>query len=155
MTGNASKRRRAWQMPGVTAALALGLMVVGVTAPAHSQTDGKAPVVEEETAAAEEETTATEEETTVEVFTPPLFGAPEKRVGAGGDPIQVHALRQHSQLEDGVWIGAKSTVCPGVTCRSHSVLSVNSVAVTDLDSYGIYQGNPAKKAKERVMESSC
>ena len=58
-------------------------------------------------------------------------------------------------VEDGVWIGAKSTVCPGVTCRSHSVLSVNSVAVTDLDSYGIYQGNPAKKAKERVMESSC
>ncbi|QTD53862.1 hypothetical protein J3U87_15545 [Sulfidibacter corallicola] len=31
---------------------------------------------------------------------------PPRTIGghAGGDPIQVHALRQHSQLEDGVWI---------------------------------------------------
>ncbi|HEY8935036.1 MAG TPA: WcaF family extracellular polysaccharide biosynthesis acetyltransferase [Cyclobacteriaceae bacterium] len=54
-------------------------------------------------------------------------------------------------LEDGVWIGAKSVVCPGITCFSHSVLSVASVATTDLDGYGIYQGNPAVKKKVRVI----
>lgn len=55
-------------------------------------------------------------------------------------------------LEDGVWIGAKATVCPGVTCKSHSVLSVGSIATSDLEAYSIYQGNPAVKIKERVIE---
>jgi putative colanic acid biosynthesis acetyltransferase WcaF len=54
-------------------------------------------------------------------------------------------------LEDGVWIGEKATVCPGVTCESHSVLSVGSVATKDLEAYSIYQGNPAVKKRERVI----
>jgi len=54
-------------------------------------------------------------------------------------------------LKDGVWIGAKSIVCTGVTCFSHAVLSVNSVATHNLDAYRIYQGNPAKAIRERVI----
>ena len=53
-------------------------------------------------------------------------------------------------LEDGVWVGAKSVVCPGVSCKSHSILSVGSVATSDLEEFGIYQGNPAKKVKDRI-----
>ena len=52
-------------------------------------------------------------------------------------------------MEDGVWIGAQSTVCSGVICHSHSILSVKSVATVKLEAYGIYQGNPAKKARNR------
>lgn len=55
-------------------------------------------------------------------------------------------------LEDGTWIGAMSTVCPGVTCKSHSVLSVGSVATKDLEPYSIYQGNPAQKIRYRNIE---
>ena len=55
-------------------------------------------------------------------------------------------------MEDGVWIGARSVVCPGVTCFSHSILSVNSVATMNMESYGIYQGNPAKKVRSRVID---
>lgn len=54
-------------------------------------------------------------------------------------------------LEDGVWVGAKSTVCPGVTCHSHAVLTVGSVATSNLDPYCIYMGTPAKKIKEREI----
>ena len=54
-------------------------------------------------------------------------------------------------LEDGVWIGAKATVCPSVTCKSHSVLAVGSTATRDLEAYSIYQGNPAIKKRERVI----
>ena len=54
-------------------------------------------------------------------------------------------------LQEGVWIGAKSTVCPGVVCASHAVLAVGSVATQNLDAYSIYQGNPAKKVRERKM----
>jgi len=55
-------------------------------------------------------------------------------------------------LEDGVWIGAKATVCPGVTCKSHSVLSVGSTATKDLEAYSIYQGNPSTKKRERIVK---
>jgi putative colanic acid biosynthesis acetyltransferase WcaF len=55
-------------------------------------------------------------------------------------------------LEEGVWIGARAMVCPGVTCLSHSVLSVESVASQNLEAWSIYRGNPAVKLKERVME---
>jgi putative colanic acid biosynthesis acetyltransferase WcaF len=56
-------------------------------------------------------------------------------------------------LEEGVWIGAKSVVCPGVTCASHAVLAACSVATKNLEPYSIYQGNPAVKVRERVIQS--
>lgn len=55
-------------------------------------------------------------------------------------------------LEDGVWIGAKAIVCPNVTCKSHSILSVGSVATKDLEDYGIYQGNPAVWKRKRNID---
>ena len=54
-------------------------------------------------------------------------------------------------LEDGVWIGAKSIVCPGVKCKTHSVLSVGSIATKDLEPFGVYQGNPAIFKRKRVI----
>ncbi|OFY84488.1 MAG: acyl transferase [Bacteroidetes bacterium RIFCSPLOWO2_12_FULL_35_15] len=55
-------------------------------------------------------------------------------------------------LEEGVWIGAKAIVCPGIKCFSHSVLSVASIATSDLEAYSIYQGNPAVKVRERIIQ---
>jgi len=55
-------------------------------------------------------------------------------------------------LEEGVWIGVKAIVCPGVHRHSHSVLSVgSSVATADLEPYTIYQGNPAQAVKICVI----
>lgn len=54
-------------------------------------------------------------------------------------------------LEDGVWLGARSIVTGGVACGEHSVLSVNSVASSPLEPYGIYRGNPASRVKTRVI----
>lgn len=55
-------------------------------------------------------------------------------------------------LEDGVWIGAQSLVCPGVKCGSHAVLAVKSVATQDLEAYTIYQGNPAVAKQVRKVQ---
>ena len=55
-------------------------------------------------------------------------------------------------VENGSWIGARSTVTAGVTCHSHSVLSVGSVTSSDLETYTIYRGNPAEKVKERIIK---
>jgi len=56
-------------------------------------------------------------------------------------------------LEEGVWIGASAKVCPGVTLHSHAVLTMGSVASKKLEAFGIYQGNPATKVKDRVISS--
>jgi len=56
-------------------------------------------------------------------------------------------------LEDGVWIGAKAVVCPGTTCQTHSILTVNSVASKNLDAWSIYAGNPAVIIRKRIMKS--
>ena len=57
-------------------------------------------------------------------------------------------------LEDGCWIGARAVVCGGVTCKTHSVLSVNSTTSKDLESYSIYQGIPAIKVRERIISKN-
>jgi putative colanic acid biosynthesis acetyltransferase WcaF len=55
-------------------------------------------------------------------------------------------------IEDGVWIGAKAIICPGVICKTHSVLTVASVATKEIEAYGIYTGNPAQKMKNRIIQ---
>lgn len=52
-------------------------------------------------------------------------------------------------VESGAWIGAKSVIGPGVIVGNHAVLSLGSVASNNLDSFGIYRGNPAIKIKTR------
>jgi putative colanic acid biosynthesis acetyltransferase WcaF len=56
-------------------------------------------------------------------------------------------------LEEGAWAGAQSIICPGVRLGSHSLLTVGSVATGNLEANWIYQGNPARKLKERVLKS--
>lgn len=55
-------------------------------------------------------------------------------------------------IEDGVWVGAQNIVTPGIRCKSHSILTVNSVATKDLDAYTIYQGNPAVEVRKRTIQ---
>lgn len=52
-------------------------------------------------------------------------------------------------LEDGVWIGARSVVCPGVTAAEQSVLSAGSVINTTMEANTVYQGNPAVAKRQR------
>lgn len=54
-------------------------------------------------------------------------------------------------LEEGVWIGARALVCPGVIGRSHAVLAACSVATGVLEPFRIYQGNPAVAIRERII----
>ncbi len=60
-------------------------------------------------------------------------------------------ILKNIEIEEGVWIGAYAVVCGGVKCHSHSVLSVNSVASQDLMAYTIYQGNPCRAIRSRIL----
>lgn len=55
-------------------------------------------------------------------------------------------------IEDGAWVGAKSVVCPGVVLKSHSILTVGSILIQSTEPYAIYQGNPAVKIRDRIIE---
>lgn len=55
-------------------------------------------------------------------------------------------------IEDGAWIGAKAVVCPGVIVHSHAILTVGSIATKEMEDYGIYQGNPAKLIRLRLIK---
>lgn len=65
--------------------------------------------------------------------------------------VDFNLITQPIQLEDGVWIGAKSLVLPGVIAFSHAVLTAGSTAVKTLDAYGIYRGNPAVRIRQRSI----
>lgn len=54
-------------------------------------------------------------------------------------------------LEDGVWIGAKAIVAKNVKCKTHAILSLNSVAERDLEPYTIYKGNPSMAISKRKI----
>lgn len=56
------------------------------------------------------------------------------------------------KLENGSWVGANTTVCPGVILHENSILSAGATATKSLEVNGIYQGNPAIKIKERLIE---
>ncbi|GAB2983663.1 putative colanic acid biosynthesis acetyltransferase [Mucilaginibacter puniceus] len=55
-------------------------------------------------------------------------------------------------LEDGAWIGAAAIVNQGITVGSHAILTTGSVATKNLVPYSVYQGNPAVKIRDRVID---
>lgn len=52
-------------------------------------------------------------------------------------------------IEDDVWIGANTVVCDGAIIRKGVVIGANSVVRGELESYGVYAGNPIKMIKRR------
>ncbi len=50
-------------------------------------------------------------------------------------------------IEDGVWIGANTTVVPGVTIGKKAVIGAGSVVSHDIPAYCIAVGNPCRPIK--------
>jgi maltose O-acetyltransferase len=56
-------------------------------------------------------------------------------------------------IEDGVWIGANSTVLCGVTIGHKAVIGAGSVVVRDIPAYTIAVGNPCRPIKRWDLET--
>ncbi len=56
-------------------------------------------------------------------------------------------------IEDQCWIGARAVVAPGVTLRQGAVLGLGAVAVSDLEPWSVYLGNPAGRVRGRHLDS--
>jgi len=55
-------------------------------------------------------------------------------------------------IEDHVWIGARSTICPGVRICEGAVVGAGSVVTRDVAPYTIVAGVPARFIKPRSRE---
>jgi putative colanic acid biosynthesis acetyltransferase WcaF len=55
-------------------------------------------------------------------------------------------------IEDGAWIGAKSTLLPGARIEGHVVVSAGSLIHSTVPAYEIWQGNPAVFVKKRIID---
>lgn len=53
------------------------------------------------------------------------------------------------RIDDGAWIGARVTVCPGVTVAASAVVTVGSVLQCNAVANTIYRGNPAVVIRAR------
>jgi putative colanic acid biosynthesis acetyltransferase WcaF len=55
-------------------------------------------------------------------------------------------------IEDGVWIGAKTTIVGGITLKSHCVIGIGVIILRDTEAYQVYRLNNALETKERVIK---
>jgi putative colanic acid biosynthesis acetyltransferase WcaF len=62
-------------------------------------------------------------------------------------------FRRPIVLEDGSWVGARATVCPGVTLREGAIAAAGSVVTRDIPEHEIWAGNPAVYVKARVLKT--
>jgi putative colanic acid biosynthesis acetyltransferase WcaF len=60
-------------------------------------------------------------------------------------------FRRAIVLEDGSWVGARATICPGVTLHPGAVAAAGSVVMKDIPRYQIWAGNPAAFARHRIL----
>ena len=56
-----------------------------------------------------------------------------------------------STIGDGVWIGARAIILPGVTIGEGAVVAAGAVVTKDVDPWAVVGGNPAKFIKKREL----
>ncbi|WP_122056082.1 CatB-related O-acetyltransferase [Vibrio sp. Evd11] len=58
-----------------------------------------------------------------------------------------------THIKDGVWLGMRAMIMPGMTIGEGAVVAANSVVTKDVEPYSIVGGSPAKVVKYRFDES--
>lgn len=53
---------------------------------------------------------------------------------------------------DGVWLGARATVLPGITIGEGAIVAANAVVTKDVPAWAVVAGNPAKIIKYRQLK---
>ncbi|KOY63977.1 antibiotic acetyltransferase [Photorhabdus heterorhabditis] len=56
-----------------------------------------------------------------------------------------------THIHDGVWLGIRSMIMPGVTIGEGAIVAANSVVTKDVEPYSLVAGSPAKLVKYRFV----
>ncbi|WP_252014171.1 CatB-related O-acetyltransferase [Vibrio sp. SCSIO 43140] len=62
---------------------------------------------------------------------------------------EAYQSKGDTHIQDGVWIGMRAMIMPGVTLGEGAIVAANSVVTKDVPAYGVVGGNPAKLIKHR------
>ena len=76
---------------------------------------------------------------------------PEAKGGYSPQELTIRNVR----IEDGVWLGQRVCVLPGVTVGAHSIIGANSVVTHDIPPYKIAVGVPARVIKKWNSDRKC
>ncbi|ARG97006.1 CatB-related O-acetyltransferase [Legionella micdadei] len=66
---------------------------------------------------------------------------------------QSYEGRGDTVIKDGVWLGMRSIIMPGVTIGEGAIVAANSVVTKDVEPYSIVAGSPAKLVKKRFEDN--
>jgi acetyltransferase-like isoleucine patch superfamily enzyme len=58
-------------------------------------------------------------------------------------------------IEDNVWLGARSIVMPGVTIGQGSIVVAGAVVMSDVPTYTVVAGNPARQIRKLIPEAGA
>lgn len=59
------------------------------------------------------------------------------------------------EIDQGAWVGASAVICSGVHVARSVVITVNSVLSGPTEVGGVYQGNPARRIRERCSSKTA
>ncbi|GEA50298.1 antibiotic acetyltransferase [Vibrio inusitatus NBRC 102082] len=62
---------------------------------------------------------------------------------------EAYVSKGDTHIADGVWIGMRAMIMPGITIGEGAVIAANSVVTKDVEPYSIVAGSPAKLVKRR------
>ena len=57
-------------------------------------------------------------------------------------------------IGDGVWLGARAIILPGVTIGEGAVVAAGAVVTKDVEPWAVVGGNPAKFIKKRELKEA-
>ncbi len=63
-------------------------------------------------------------------------------------------FRRPIVCERGSWVGARATLCPGVTVGAGAIVTAGSVVTKDVPAMEIHTGNPARFSRKRRLNTS-
>ncbi|STY31419.1 chloramphenicol acetyltransferase [Legionella wadsworthii] len=67
--------------------------------------------------------------------------------------IQAYQGKGDTHIGDGVWLGMRSLIMPGITIGEGAIIAANSVVTKNVEPYSIVAGSPAKLVKKRFPDS--
>ncbi|MCW8445587.1 CatB-related O-acetyltransferase [Fluoribacter gormanii] len=67
--------------------------------------------------------------------------------------VQAYQGKGNTIIKDGVWLGMRSMIMPGVTIGEGAIIAANSVVTKDVEPYSIVAGSPAKPVKKRFSDN--
>ena len=65
---------------------------------------------------------------------------------------ELYKTKGDTRIGDGVWIGMRAMIMPGVTIGEGAVIAAGAVVTKDVEPYAIVGGNPAEVIRKRFPE---